>query len=162
MKKSISTTTKRRLEIQGFEGYPEKKLSQHKTGIRFAYLGCGTIVLMGFLFSNPVFYFLSMGIAFLAVVLPRHPLDYIYNYTIRHKLNLPAVPRRTPQSKFACGLATVWLAAILFFMLNGMTLVYQVATLLLLTQAFIVGTIDFCVPSMIYNYLFRDKKLISR
>lgn len=162
MKKSISTVTRKRLEIQGFEGYSEKELSQHKTGIRFAYLGCGMIVLLGFLFSNPVFYFLSMAIAFFAVILPRHPLDYIYNYTIRRMLNLPAVPRRTPQSKFACGIATIWLAAILFLMLNGMTLAYQVATLLLLTQAFIVGTIDFCVPSMIYNYLFKNKKLITR
>lgn len=162
MKKLISKTTRKRLEIQGFEGYSDKDLSQYKNGIRFAYLGCGTIVLMGFLFSNPIFYYLALGIAFLAVILPRHPLDYIYNSTIRHMLNLPAVPLRTPQSKFACGIATIWLASILFFMQYGMTLAYQVATLLLLTQAFAVGTIDFCVPSMIYNFLFKNKKLITR
>ena len=162
MKKSISTATRKKLEIQGFEGYTNAELSKYKAGIRFAYLGCGTIVLLGFLFSNPIFYYLALGIAFFGVVLPRHPMDYIYNGTIRKMLDNPAIPRRTTQSKFACGIATVWLVSILFFMLNGMTLAYQVATLLLLTQAFIVGTIDFCVPSMIYNFLFNNKKLITR
>lgn len=162
MKKSISTVTRKRLEVQGFEGYSDEDLSQYKFGIRFAYLGCGTLVLMGFFFSNQIFYYLAMGIAFFAVVLPRHPLDYVYNSMTRKILNFPAIPRRTPQSKFACGTATLWLASILFFMQNGMILAYQVATLLLLTQAFIVGTIDFCVPSMIYNYLFKNKKLITR
>jgi len=162
MKKSISTVTRKRLEIQGFEGYSDTALFQYKTGIRFAYLGCGTIVLTGFLFSNPIFYYLAMGIAFLAVVLPRHPLDYIYNSTIRKILNFTVIPRRTPQSKFACGLATVWLASILFLMQHGMTPAYQIVTFILLAQAFIVGTIDFCVPSMIYNFLFKNKKLIIR
>jgi hypothetical protein len=162
MKKSVSITTRKRLEIQGFEGYSDEELYKYKTGIRFAYLGCGTIVLLGFLFGNPVFYFIAMIIAFFGAVLPKHPLDYVYNSTVRKFFNYPIVPNRTSQGKFACGIATVWLAAIIYLMLNGMTLVYQAATILLLAQAFVVGTIDFCVPSKIFNALFRKSKITTR
>lgn len=73
-------------------------------------------------------------------------------------INKPALPKRTNQGKFACGIATVWLGAIIYLLMNGYAMAGNILGGLLLTQAFVVGTIAFCIPSMIYNALFKTAK----
>lgn len=147
--------TRRQLNIQGYSQYSDEDLEQYKYGIRFAYLGCGLLVAIGLLLQSPAVLMAAMTIAFLAVVLPRHPFDYLYNALVRHLIGKPEVPPRTYQGKFACSIATTWLGLMIYFFLSGNPSVANILGGILLLQAFVVGTVDFCVPSRIFNALFR-------
>jgi len=148
---SIKPSTRKRLHLQGYYNIPDDMLNVYKYGIRFAYLGCGTLVVAGIVFQSVTLWAIALGVALFAVILSRHPFDFIYNYGVRHLLGKPAIPTRTIENKFACGIATVWLGIVILLFITGATAAANILVTLLVIQAFVVGTIDFCVPSMIYR-----------
>jgi hypothetical protein len=158
--KSLTPIRIKRLREQGCT-LPENDLASIAFGHRFAFRLCLTVFTIGVVLQNvPVLASLTV-IAFASVVLPNHPFDYIYNYGIRHWINRSAIPARSIQLKFACGLATVWITAIIYsFQATNLWLAYGLS-LGLMTSAFLVGFFDLCVPSMIFNALFLRKRSIS-
>jgi len=149
-KQLLSPVYKRRFHIQGYDIYTDQEIYNYKHGIRFAYLGCGALVAFGLVLQNIPILAIAMAIAFLSVLLPLHPFDYLYNSVVRYMINKPALPNRTNQGKFACGIATVWLGAIIYLLIDGYLIAGNILGGLLLTQAFVVGTIAICVPSDLY------------
>jgi len=96
-------------------------------------------------------------VAFLGVILPYHPFDYIYNHLLRGMLGKPKLPPRSKQLKFACVVATLWLIVTTYLFYAGLATAGYVVGGLLVSVAFIVSTTDFCIPSMIYNFIFKVK-----
>jgi hypothetical protein len=95
-----------------------------------------------------------MLIAFLGLVLPNHPFDYIYNLVLRKKLNKPELPPRSKQLKFACLAATLFLGLTIFMFYSGYAIWGYTIGGSLIGIAGLVSTIDLCIPSKIYNALF--------
>lgn len=154
----LTPIRKKRLEVQGYCGYTGAELNDFKFGIRFAYYLCGTLVLLGLLLSSQEILATAMGIAFLGSFPPYHPFDYLYNYVIRHLLGKPKMPPRSNQGRFACGIATIWLGVTIYLFYAGLTRWAYLAGSILVFVAALVSTLDICIPSMIYNYLFRFRK----
>lgn len=153
----LSSTTKRRLKVQGYNCYSDKELNDYKYGIRFAYYLCDSLVILGLLLANLWILTTAMTIAFLGWLLPKHPFDYLYNYVIRHMINKPNIPPRTNQVRFACGIAAVWLSGTIFLFHLGLNIWGYLAGVLLASVATLVATTDICIPSMIYNALFKNQ-----
>lgn len=151
----LSPTTKRRLIVQGYNCYSDKELNDYKYGIRFAYYLCDSLVILGLLLTNLWILAAAMTIAFLGWLLPKHPFDYVYNYGVRHLLNKPIIPARTSQVRFACGIAAVWLCVTIFLFYSGLYVWGYIVGGILVSVATLVATTDICIPSMIYNALFR-------
>lgn len=149
--KSVSSKTLWRLQVQGYAGYSPEELAQIRFGNRFAYVACGTIVALGVYFVHIPTLAIIIAVAFLGVVLPYHPFDYIYNYLLRFFILKPALPRRALQIKFACVIATIWLLATLYLFQTGDILAGQILGGLLVGVAYLVGFTDICLPSIIYN-----------
>lgn len=146
-----------RLQVQGFAKYSPEQLKGFQPGIRFAYVGCGTIVLVGILFAHvPTLAVLAL-IAFAGAVMPNHPFDYIYNFALRFLIDQPAIPKRSPQTKFACAVATVWVLITIYLFMDGSFIAGQIWGTLLVALAYLVGFTDICIPSMIYNLATRKK-----
>jgi hypothetical protein len=53
--------------------------------------------------------------------------------------------------------ATLWLIATTYLFYAGFVIAGYVLGGLLVAVAFIVSTTDFCIPSMIYNFIFKVK-----
>ena len=154
----ISTVTRKRLEAQGYYGFTDSELNDFKFGIRFAYYLCGLLVILGLLLTNLRILVIAMIIAFFGSLPPYHPFDYLYNYVIRHFVNKPKIPARSNQGRFACGIATVWLGGTIYLFYNDLNFWGYIAGGILVSIATLVSTMDICVPSMIYNFLFKNKK----
>jgi hypothetical protein len=154
----ISPITIKRFGVQGYSCYSDQELDNYGYGIRFAYYLCDSLMILGLLLTN--FWILAtiMVIAFLGAVLPNHPFDYLYNYLVRYWINKPKIPRRTNQTKFACGIASVWLGGIIVLFYSGFSILAYIAGGLIVSLATLVATTDICIPSMIYNALFLNKK----
>lgn len=150
-------THRKRLEVQGYCGYADQKLAGFAPGIRFAYQISTASVAVGLVLASIPILMTIMILAFFGVLLPRHPLDYLYNHSIRFWLKKPAMPRRSPQSKFAFLIGTLWLVMLVALFANGMILMGYIAGGILLIVGGLVSTVDICIPSMIYNFLFKIK-----
>ena len=146
-----------RLKAQGYLNHTDNKICELAFGHRFALIACTTILGFGVATANvPIL----AGIAIVAlggVILPYHPFDYIYNYVLSGILNRPKQPPRSKQLKFACVIATMGISgtALLFYV--GFTTAGYILGGSLFLVAFTVSTTDFCLPSMIYNFLFKVK-----
>lgn len=153
---SISNTRCKRLRAQGLpEELSDAELGELAIGNRFAYQLCTILFAAGLVLTSIPILVIAAGIAFLAVVLPYHPFDYLYNHGIRHWLDKPKLPKRSAQSKFACGVAGVWLSGIIYLFHLKLFFWGYIAGAVLFVVALLVSTIDFCIPSLIYNAIFR-------
>lgn len=145
---------RRKFEIQGYCGYSDKELTAYAPGIRFAYQISTATVAVGLILTSIPILVTVMASAFLGLVLPRHPFDYLYNSTVRYWLKKPAMPRRSPQSKFAFLIGSLWLAMIIFLFSKILFPFGYIAGVILLVGG-LSATIDFCIPSIIYNFILK-------
>jgi hypothetical protein len=154
----ITPACRRRLQVQGYRNYSDEELMAHRFGIRFAYWICVTAASVGIVTASTS---IILGVAVLALFAsfpPYHPVDYLYNYGIRHLLKKPKLPRRTNQARFACGIATVWLVMTAYLFANNEPAIATTLGLSLVGVGLLVSTTDICIPSMLYNFLFISKK----
>ena len=150
----ISEARKARLEAQGFTGYSRVQLNNIKWGVRLAYISCVSIVIAGLIGPSIEILAIALTFAFFGTVLPNHPFDYAYNYGVRYLIQKPMLPVRPNQSRFACALATLCLAVVIFAFSRDMMVLGYVIGLMLVSMALLVSITDFCVPSLLYNACF--------
>jgi hypothetical protein len=159
MTKLISPVREARLREQGYQNQSVTELSQIAFGIRFAYRLCNFFLIIGVVTQNLWVLGAMATVAFSSIMLPYHPFDYIYNHLLSKPMNRPLIPPRSKQLKFACGLATSFILITMYLFAAGHTLAgYLVGGQLILVAA-LVGTIDLCIPSIIYNYFFGKRTL---
>lgn len=153
----ISQTTIKRLKIQGYCGISDNRLSELAFGNRFAYILCSILIFIGVTTTSIPILCTMMLIAIYGVLLPFHPFDYIYNHALSPLMNKPKLPPRSIQIKFACSIAAIWLAMTVgSFYLDFMMVGYVLGGTLFFS-AFTVSTTDICLPSLLYNYIFKVK-----
>ena len=155
--KLISATRINRLKAQGYFQYSDDEVSSFAFGNRFALVLCSTFLAIGVATANiPILLAMTL-VAFFGIILPYHPFDYIYNHLLRGFLNKPELPPRSKQLKFACIIATLWLIVTISLFYMGLATAGYVSGGMLFSVAFLVSTTDFCIPSTIYNAIFKVK-----
>ncbi len=153
----LSRTRINRLKAQGYLNHTDGEICELVYGHRFALIVCTTMVGLGVVTANiPILVGMAM-VAFGGIVLPNHPFDYIYNYTLSGILKKPKQPPRSKQLKFACIIATIGISITALLYYNGFMTEGYILGGLLFMVAFTVSTTDYCIPSMIYNFLFKVK-----
>jgi hypothetical protein len=158
----ISPTCRKRLHVQGYKTFTDKELNDYKFGIRFAYACCITLVAFGLIFQSLTILAIAAVIAFAGAFPPYHPFDHLYNYAVRHLLGKPKIPPRTNQGRFACGIASVWLAITIYLLHNNYIVSGNVLATALLAVGTLVVTTDICIPSIIYNSIFKRTKTVNQ
>lgn len=152
---TLSPTRLNRLRAQGFSCENERTLREMAFGIRFAYRGCTLLLIVAIASKSIVLFSAMLGLSFLGIVLPNHPFDYVFNVILRRWLRAPRVPARSRQLKFACIIATVFLAAVVSMLHVGMVTQALITAGILAAFALLPSTIDLCIPSLIYNAIFQ-------
>lgn len=156
----LSAVRVSRIKEQGYSsGYSKEEICRHAVGNRFAYQMCTLLFTTGIILTNIPILAVAALIAALTVLLPYHPFDYLYNLSLRYLLNRPKLPPRSPQAKFACGMATICLGTIIYFFYEALFFWGYFLGGMLFVVAILVSTIDFCIPSKIYNALFQSPKV---
>lgn len=146
-----------RIKCQGYSGYSTTEISALAFGNRFAFILCAVLLFIGIALASIPILFTLMGLSFLAIILPYHPFDYFYNYVLRYRLNKPKLPGRSSQLRFACSIAIAWIAVHIYFFYNGQMLAGYLSGGTMLCIPILVSATDYCIPSMIYNFLFKIK-----
>lgn len=157
-RKPLSRTRVNRIKAQGYQNFSDEEVRQLAFGNRFAYRLCTTILIVAIVTANVYLLSGMAAVAFLSVILPYHVFDYIYNHGLAKRLGKPKVPKRSKQLKFACSIATVWIMATTYMFMSENSLVAYILGAALACVAMLVSTIDFCIPSILFNAFFMRKQ----
>jgi hypothetical protein len=111
-------------------------------------MGTGTAL------ANPWILWATGVTAFLGAIFPMHPFDLIYNFGIRYLTKTPKLPPNHAPRRFACGMATVWLAGTGYAFYSSARTTGYVLGGILTSVALLVSATDFCIPSLVYKLIF--------
>lgn len=153
----LSVTRIKRIREQGYVSQTEQQINDLAFGNRFAFRACVSILIVGVAFANIPLLAIMMLIAIMGVVLPRHPFDYFYNGVLSNWLQKPKLPKRSVQLKFSCFLASLFIATTIYLFSNSLMLAGYLVGASLITVALLVASIDFCIPSILFNRIFQNK-----
>jgi uncharacterized protein DUF4395 len=146
------------LTIQGYGSLSDGERRSLWLGLRFSPVLCLTGIALGTALASPA---LLLGMAVTAGVggflTAKHPFDYVYDAVLRPLLGGPSVPPSPAPRRFACQMATPWIAAIaVAFWAGAPTIAWVLAVPLLVVAA--ANTItNWCLPSLIYGLLHRQQ-----
>lgn len=151
---TISLTTRRRLEVQGFVGLDEDALGEVAPWLRFTPALCTAFMGLGTVLASQVVLWALAPLAALGAIFPMHPFDLLYNYGVRHLTGTRRLPPNGAPRRFACAIAVLWLVATGWAFYAGAALVGYILGASLTATALLVSTTDICIPSIIYRALF--------
>jgi len=154
----ISKSRIKRIRAQGYFKCTDLEVSELAFGNRFAYILCSIILIIGVSTASIPILSTMLIIAFLGVILPNHPFDYIYNRILSSPMGKPKLPPRSKQLKFACSIATSFLIATVYLFYSEYTSSGYIVGTILITSAVLVSSTDICIPSIVYNIIFKIKK----
>jgi hypothetical protein len=150
-----------RIQAQGYITQSDAQINDLAFGNRFAYRLCVSVLLAGVLLQSIPILSSMLVIAFFGVLLPNHPFDYIYNGLLSKAMNKPKLPKRSVQLKFACSVATLWIGGVIYLMYAEYIIAANILAASLIIVAGLVATIDFCIPSIIFNSLFNKNQKLA-
>ncbi|WP_167616778.1 DUF4395 family protein [Maribellus sediminis] len=146
-----------RIKCQGFTAYSDEEITQLAFANRFPMIICLILLGVGVALANIPVLVVLLVVSVLSIVLPYHVFDYLYNHWLRHKMNKPKLHPRSNQLKFACFLATSWTAVNIYLFATGHTTAGYISGAAMFCVPLLLTTTDYCIPSKIYNFLFRIK-----
>jgi hypothetical protein len=159
---AVSPVVRRRLEAQGFCNLDDATLSEIGPWLRWSPVFCAVFMAVGVALKSPAVLWALAAIALLGALLPFHPFDLLYNYGARYLTGTRPLPHHGPQRRFACGIASAWLLATGWAFQVGAPLTGYLLGVPLFLVATLVSITHFCIPSLIYNTLFRAQPSASR
>lgn len=150
----LSESTRRRLDIQGFDRCDDEVLAPVAPWLRLAFGLCVALAAAGLLLGSPRLLWALVVVASLAALQPVHPFDLVYNLGIRRITGTGPLPGRGAPSRFACGLGAVWMTTTIVLLRTGHPFIGRTLGWMLVGVGTLVATTDICIPSLIYRSAF--------
>lgn len=144
-----------RLEAQGFLGLDDVALAEIGPWLRWSPALCAVFMATGTILASASVLWTLAAIAVLGAVFPFHPFDLLYNHLVRRLTRTQPLPHHAAQRRFACGLAATWLTGTGLAFHEGASALGYLLGGTLTAVAAIVSVTHFCIPSLVYNTLFR-------
>ncbi len=149
-------------EVRGIESSDDDEFQRLAPWFRTTFILCTTFMAIGTALASTPILLAMVVIAGLGGIFHRHPFDYVYNYGVRRLTRTRMLPTNNAPTRFACGLASVWLIAMVIAFEAGAAWLGYALGVGIVAVAGLVAVTDFCIPSMIYQTLFGDRSLVKR
>ena len=146
--------TRRLVEMQGFVGFDNNTVHHLGYALRVSPVICLTLTAVATAMESVTLLWILLPFAVGGAVLRNHPFDVLYNFGLRYLTGGPTIPRYPMPRRFACMLASVWIAAEALCFTYGMPMAGHLLGWSLVATAAIPVTTGFCVPSFIYGLIF--------
>lgn len=148
-----TTRTRYLMELQGYRGLCDRNLAELDPWLRVAPAFCAGWALVASLQGAADAIALLAVIAFVGAFAPLHPFDLPYNLVIRHWTGTPPIPASGPPRRFACAVASVWLAGIAAALAGGAAAMGLALGLSFAATALVPVVTGLCVPSWVLSRL---------
>lgn len=151
---TVSSTTRKRIEAQGYLGLSDAGLAEVGPWLRLAPAICMVWSAIATLYQSELALMILVPFAALGALLRGHPFEAIYNYGIRHIIGTQKLPPAQAPRRFACGVATIYLLVTIIAFHNGFPFIGQFFGFSLAAAAAVPTFTDFCIPSFAYGLIF--------
>ena len=151
---SVSSTTRKRIEAQGYLGLNDSDLAEVGPWLRLAPAMCMVWAGIATFYQSELALMILVPFAALGAILHGHPFEIIYNHGIRHIIGTQRLPPAQAPRRFACGVATIYLLVTIIAFHNGFIFVGQFFGFSLAAAAAVPTFTDFCIPSFMYGLVF--------
>lgn len=151
---TLINKTRRLVEMQGFVGFDDATVRHLDYALRVSPVICLTLTAVATAMESVTLLWILFPFAVGGAILHNHPFDIIYSHGIRHLTGGPAMPRYPMPRRFACMLASTWIAAEALCFTFGMSLAGHILGWSLVATASVPVITGFCVPSFIYGLIF--------
>jgi hypothetical protein len=144
--------------MQGYGSLSDGERRSLWLGLRFSPILCLAGIALGTaLASPPLLLVMALAAGVGGFITSKHPFDYVYDAALRPLLGGPPVPPSPAPRRFSCQMATPWITAIAVAFWAGASTVAWILALPLLVVAATVTTTNWCLPSLIYGLLYRQR-----
>lgn len=155
-------TVKERLAARWFACRVTSGRKSAQYGMRFSYPLYISVVTLGILFQNPYILSFTALIAFLGIILPMHPFDYLYNYAVTKLTGFGRIPGRGSELQISSSMALTFNLFVVVSIVYGFQLNYVIMALIYVASSiFFIAVLllidDFSIYS-VYNLLFKRGK----
>jgi hypothetical protein len=154
---SAKSVSRQRLEAQGFRNLDDVTFNEVEPWLRWSPAFCTVFMILGVFLESPLLLWFLAGTSLLGALLPFHPFDLLYNYGARHLTGTRPLPHQGPQRRFACAVASAWLVGTGWAFHAGAVGPGYLLGIPLILVAALVSITHFCIPSLIYNTLFKSR-----
>ena len=142
-----------RLALRGIEPSDDEAFRRMLPWTKMAFAVGGTQALIATTLGNADMLWQMVPVAAAAVILPHHPLEYIYNYGIRFLTKSAPLPANRAPVRFAFFMASIILAAAAAaFEAGALWMAYAMGLSVAMVATTFVVT-GFCVPAAIWAVL---------
>ncbi len=156
MTKDTLALSRRQLEMQGFLGLTDSEIVIFEPWLKLAPALCMLWAHAASAMQSPAAFVTLALIAAAGAVMPQHPFDLPYNLKLRHLFGTPRLPRYGTPRRFACAVASVWLAAAGAAFAMGLPSVGVGLGIAFVFASAVPTFTGFCIPSWIFGKLFGD------
>jgi hypothetical protein len=144
------------LTMQGYYSLGDAERRSLWLGLRFSPMLCLTGIAFGVVLpSSALLLAMAVTAGVGGFITAKHPFDYVYDTVLRPLLGGPSVPPSPAPRRFACQMATPWIAAIAVAVWAGVPTVAWVLAVPLLVVAAANTVTNWCLPSLVYGWLHR-------
>jgi Domain of unknown function (DUF4395) len=146
------------LTMQGYDSLSDGERRSLWLGLRFSPMLCLAGIALAVVLASPallVVMAVTAGVG--GFLTAKHPFDYVYDAVLRPLLAGPSVPPSPAPRRFACQMATPWIAGIAVAFWAGAPTVAWVLAVPLLVVAAANTVTNWCLPSLIYGLLHRQQ-----
>ena len=151
---TVSSTTRNRIETQGFLGLSDETLRQVGPWLRLAPGICAAWVAVGTILGSAWVLWALVPFAVAGAIMSGHPFDVLYNYGARFLTGGPRLPKYGAPKHFACAVGAAWVASTgAAFYFGQAYLGYALGGSMVVAAALPAIT-DFCIPSFVWGLVF--------
>jgi hypothetical protein len=154
MTTTLTASTRRRLDIQGFDAVDDRDLAPIAPWLRLAFALCALLLGVGTALASPAILLVLAVIATLAAAAPVHPFDLIYNHGIRYITRTGPLPKRGPPTRFGCRMGALMLLPTAWAFSAGHAVAGYAFGSALTFVVVLLAVTDICLPSMVYRSMF--------
>lgn len=145
------------VELQGYCGLADRSVAALDPWLRVAPAVCAGWAAVATIGGSTGALAILGGIAALGAALPLHPFDIPYNFVVRHWTGTPPIPASGVPRRFACGVATLWLAVTAGAFAAGAVYTGIVLGAAFTVTAMVPVVTGLCVPSWFLSQLLHGR-----
>lgn len=148
---TVSEGLRNRLDTQGFLDVDTKSTARW---LKFSPFMCMIGFAAGTYLQSPLLLFIMALFAVAGLSFHHTPFDWLYSYSIKPVINGPDLPKRPAPARFACFVAMVWASLTASAFLIDYNLIGLALGAILTGVAFIMGTMNYCIASVIWRRIY--------
>ncbi len=152
--KTISSTSRKRLEMQGFVDLSDADLAEIRPWLRVSPVITIIWMATGLFLGSAKVIWAMIPFSILGAILPGHPFDVFYNFGIRFLTGTRALPRYHLARRSCCMMASMWAGLAGWAFYSGATALGYTLAVIFISAALLPVTIDFCIPAYLYGLIF--------